>query len=168
MCWKSPTLLRHKILNSCWLPQSLIWKTLGAEVEYEYLFHPEGPRHIWRAVDMKSWHLGWGSYLPRSQEETERQSYRPMLNRGHALLEPWLVLPTCCVSLTCGLAKIPSGSQFPVTLGQGWKRRILWPLCCQMGAGVPYPKSQCLHSSRVYGAAPKPDHELSYTPSCFL
>lgn len=98
MCWKSPALLREWILISRWLPQPLIWKTLGAEVEYKYLFHPEGPWHIWRAVDMKSWHLCWVGYLSCSQEGTARQSYRPTLNWGHALLEPWLV-SLCTVAL---------------------------------------------------------------------
>lgn len=49
---------------------------LGAGVEYEYLFHPEGPWRIWRAVDMKSQHFCWGSYLLCSQEGTARQSYQ--------------------------------------------------------------------------------------------
>ena len=78
MCWKSPT--QALILISCWLPHPLVWKMLGAGVEYEYLFHLESPWHIWRAVDVTSWHLCWGSYLLYSQEGTARQSYG--LHRG--------------------------------------------------------------------------------------
>lgn len=67
---------------------------VGAGVEYKYFFRPEGLWHIWKAVDMRSWHLCWDSYLRCFQEGTAGQSYQRegmlSLNRGRSPRALWV------------------------------------------------------------------------------
>lgn len=157
---KNPTLLWQWLLILHWLPQPLVWKVLGAGVEDKYLFHPEGLCHTWRAVDT----CAGAASSCALRKELQHSVTKPRACCTWTVVDP----PTCCGSITWGLAKILCVSQVPAALGRDWKRRILWPLCWQTGAEGLYPKSEHLWRSHVCGAAPKPGRELSYTPSCFL